>query len=332
MSPAGQSAGQSGPGLDMDALRALHGRQRRKSTSPTGGQHDRGVLERIAAHLQQHDGYVAFSGGKDSTAVLHLALQVDPAVPVAWFDSGLELPETRAYIDQLADTWALNLTVVPADPTALQLLIASGAWDHIAPPARVPRLGKILIEEPAAKAHLRFGPGELWGVRSQEAAGRRQMYATRLRREIALFCHGCCPADPTGAPTRAQRATHGGIVRRGDGTTAYGPVWDWTTTQVWEYLAVNEIPANPVYAKLRALGGPRDGTADLHRPGRWAPRARPHYLATPRLAPALRRAAAAASASGRVRLACHAEPPPRTGVQRRYHPQLHCLAGPTEPE
>lgn len=236
----------TGPGLDLDALRGLRGRLR-PSHAP---------LDRIAAHLDTHDGYVAFSGGKDSAVVLHLARRVDPAVPVAWFDSGLEWPETRAYIEELATAWKLNLTIIPAEPTALEILQASGAWDHHAPAARVPRLGAVLVEQPAARAHEMFGAGELWGVRAEESGGRRRGYASRLRREITHACHGCCTTDPTGRPTTEQRARHGGVIRRRDGTVAYGPIWDWSTEQVWQYLAAHGIPVNPVYRKLRQLGAP----------------------------------------------------------------------------
>ena len=46
------------------------------------------IRTRIAAHLEDNDGYVAFSGGKDSLVVLHLALSVEPNVPVVFFDLG----------------------------------------------------------------------------------------------------------------------------------------------------------------------------------------------------------------------------------------------------
>ncbi len=72
------------PGLDVQALQGLR-RQHRDL--------DR-IRARIEEHLDQHEGYVAFSGGKDSLVTLHLALQADPDVPVAFFDSGLEFPET----------------------------------------------------------------------------------------------------------------------------------------------------------------------------------------------------------------------------------------------
>lgn len=235
------------PGLDLTALRAIRGR-RRGAPRP--------LLDRIEAHLASHDGYLALSGGKDSVVVADLARQVDPAVPVVWFDSGLEYPEHRAYLERLAAHWRLNLEVVPAAPTALQLLTASGAWDHAAPRRRIPDLKRVLIDIPAAAAHTRHGRGELWGVRAAEAAGRRQLYATQLRLELARACHGCCRPSPTGVPTREQRGRHGGVITRRDGTTAYGPIWDWSTEQVWQHIAAHDLPLSPVYGTLRALGAP----------------------------------------------------------------------------
>jgi len=52
-----------------------------------------------------------------------------------------------------------------------------------------------------------------------------------------------------------------GIIARADGTAAYRPIWDWTTTDVWAYIARHRLPVNPVYAKLRQLGVP----AQQHR-------------------------------------------------------------------
>ena len=81
---------------------------------------------RIRAHLDQHEGYVAFSGGKDSLVVLDLVRQVAPETPVAFFDSGLEFPETYAYLEQLTKMWSLNLDVVPARMTTLEVLAGNG--------------------------------------------------------------------------------------------------------------------------------------------------------------------------------------------------------------
>jgi phosphoadenosine phosphosulfate reductase len=185
------------------------------------------AVEAIAAHLAAHHGYVAWSGGKDSTALVALTRQVDPEVPVCFFDSGLEFPETRAYITDLASRWRLNLHPIPATPDALSVLIASGRWNHDAPTpiGPVPDLHEALIVRPSQVAHDRYGPGELWGLRAGESRTRR----------VAL-----------------GRA--GGAITRRDGTVACGPLWRWRTEDVWAELARRGIPENPVYSKLRRLG------------------------------------------------------------------------------
>ena len=226
------------PGLDLDRLQALR-------TLP----HDLPrIRERIATHLDTHDGYLALSGGKDSMVVLHLARQVDPNVRVCFFDSGFEYPETYTYLANLADAWSLNLHVIPARINTLQLLVDDGSWDYHAPDhPGGPSIGQVHIVEPVAKAHARHGAGELWGVRAEESRGRRIAYARALHAEVARTCTGACSN---------QRTQHGGIIRRLDQTVAYGPIWNWKTHEVWSYLGRHEVPNNPVYDKLRAIGAP----------------------------------------------------------------------------
>lgn len=44
--------------------------------------------------------YVAYSGGKDSTVLLHLVRSVYPDVPAVFIDTGLEFPEIRDHVKQ----------------------------------------------------------------------------------------------------------------------------------------------------------------------------------------------------------------------------------------
>ena len=209
-------------GLDLPILQALRAPARDLTL----------LVDRIAAHLDAHDGYVAFSGGKDSTVVLDLARRADPNVPVCFFDSGLEFPETLAYIEELTARWDLNLHVIPTRPTALEYLQANGSWTHQPPPvdatAATGSMHQVLITEPAGQAHQRHGDGELWGIRAQEGRGRRIMLLKALATAIATDCTGCCPAPAAGrSHTAGQRARHGGALHRTDRTVAFSPVWDW---------------------------------------------------------------------------------------------------------
>lgn len=222
-------SGESDPGLDLTRLRAVRGRR----TDPAQ------LLEQISAYRDRHGGmWVAWSGGKDSTAVVDLARRVDPDVPVVFYDCGLDFPETRTYIAELTQVWNLNLHVVPTEPDLLTLLIAAGDFDPAAPTRQV-RLDvrRAMITDPATRAHTRFGPANLWGVRAGESSGRLQLYRTQA-------AHG----------RRCGYRAAGGLVSRTDGTTTYSPIWNWTTDHVWEYFAARNIAPNPIYAKLTALG------------------------------------------------------------------------------
>lgn len=188
------------------------------------------LITAIETHLDEHDGYLAFSGGKDSLVLLHLALQADPNVPVVFFDSGLEYPETYRYLAQLRDQWDLNLDTIPARYTTLELLAANGTWSHHRRTGCTASLATNNITQPAHQAHERYGDGELWGIRAEESAGRRALLT--------------------------KKTTINGAVTRNDGTVAYSPVWNWTSREVWGYISRHRLPVNPVYAKLRSLGAP----------------------------------------------------------------------------
>ena len=225
----------------MQVLRAIA--TRRRGTAKC--QH---LLARIEQHLDTYDGFVSWSGGKDSTVVVDLARQVDPNVPVVFFDSGLQFPETLEYLEHWAQQWRLNFTVIPAEPDLLTVMVALGGFDHAAPDRRLGvELAELMITGPAAQAHSRHGCGSLWGVRAEEAPGRRSLYRQQLAAETRARQN---------ESREAVRAEAGGVVRRVDGTVTYGPIWDWQRHHVFEYLAGRGIEPNPLYAKLARLGVP----------------------------------------------------------------------------
>lgn len=184
------------------------------------------AADAAASHLRAHGGYVSWSGGRDSTAAVHLSATADPRVPVVWFDSGLEFPDTHAYITAMAKRWNLNLHIITATPDALSIMEASGAWDHGAAPGwDAPDLHEALITRPARHAREQFGNAEVWGLRASESAGRRALLA---------------PGQ--------------GTFTRADGTVVCSPIWSWRDLDVTSYLAAHDIDENPAYARLRAAG------------------------------------------------------------------------------
>ena len=68
--------------------------------------------QRIGEWYEHWDGdvYVSFSGGKDSTVLLHLVRQLYPDVPAVFCDTGLEFPEIKQFVRQTE-----NVTILRPD-------------------------------------------------------------------------------------------------------------------------------------------------------------------------------------------------------------------------
>ena len=54
---------------------------------------------------------LAFSGGKDSLATLHLTLKEIPNITVLYNNTTIEFPETLEYVKNLSKLWDFNLEI-----------------------------------------------------------------------------------------------------------------------------------------------------------------------------------------------------------------------------
>ncbi len=65
---------------------------------------------RIQEFYDHFDGkvYVSFSGGKDSTALLHLVRSMYPDIPAVFIDTGLEYPEVRQFVKSTENSITLR--------------------------------------------------------------------------------------------------------------------------------------------------------------------------------------------------------------------------------
>lgn len=187
------------------------------------------IQEKIIYHYEQNYGFLAWSGGNDSTALLLITQEVIPEIPVVWYDSGLEYPETREYIATITEILKLKFTPIVAVPDALTILKNTGTWSHtdLYNSETIETMHNTLILKPAAKAHKLYGNGELTGLRADESTGRRVL----LSRD------------------------DGHYIRK-DGSHVYAPLWSWSDTHVKAVLEYYGFKPNPVYEKLAFLGAP----------------------------------------------------------------------------
>lgn len=78
---------------------------------------------RIQEWYEAWDGkvYVSFSGGKDSTVLLHIARELYPDIPAVFSDTGLEYPEIREFVKTQE-----NITIIRPEKNFKQVILEHG--------------------------------------------------------------------------------------------------------------------------------------------------------------------------------------------------------------
>lgn len=159
---------------------------------------------------------VSFSGGKDSLACLLLCLKELGGAPLLFNDTGLELPETVKYVEEVASRLGLELMLASAGDAFWRSLPSFG------PPARDYRwCCKICKLVPIAKLlrkQLHEGPLTFLGQRRLESFARARS-----------------------PPVAVSRWVKGSVTA--------SPINEWTALQVWLYLMREGAEPNPLYSK-----------------------------------------------------------------------------------
>lgn len=177
----------------------------------------RRIIDRACAEV---DGWaIMWSGGKDSTAMVHLLAQHGVLGPVFSEKDDLDYPGERDYVTGLASAWGLDLRIISPD-ISLQNWVRDHAHDLAADEdfhGRAAGLSKEhfygLVEQATAE-HA----GIFLGLRQEESYGRRM-----------------------------NRVTHGTLYRKKSGQWVCTPIVDWSGLDVMAYMAANGIEPLHVY-------------------------------------------------------------------------------------
>lgn len=207
--------------------------------------------------------YVAFSGGKDSTVLLHLVWSINPRIPAVFVDTGLEYPEIREFVKTFGDrvVWLkpkmpfnqviekYGYPVVSKEQSQFLSEIRttkspklkntrmngnsagrgkiSDKWKFLidAPFKISDRCCDVMKKHPCKQYEKETGRSVFLGTMACESQLRQQKY----HRE---GCNGFDAKRPTSTPLSF-----------------------WSDDDIWMFLAVNEFP----YAKIYDMGEDRTG-------------------------------------------------------------------------
>lgn len=169
---------------------------------------------------------VAFSGGKDSTCVAHLVRCVVPDAPIAFFDSGDELPGTIEMVRHVGgETIAPRLTM-------REMARYSGWWGYASPtdPGCPFDAKRILIGEPSETFVVRRGLRVIiHGIRADESGNRAKHVGAR-----------------------------GELYQGADRTWVCMPIARWELVDVWAYIASNGLRYHEAYDAMADARIPRE--------------------------------------------------------------------------
>ncbi|RLC81844.1 MAG: hypothetical protein DRI61_03315 [Chloroflexi bacterium] len=172
-----------------------------------------------AEWIEPKNRFVFWSGGRDSTVALHLALRAWKETPprVVFVDTGIILPETLEYVHSLAEQWNLNLTVLKPETDFWKRVKEKGF------PIIKALWCRRLLKITPIRAFLEKEKGwkvQVLGIRRSESPVRR----TAWYYEKPFMQHRKMPS-----------------------TYNLLPILNWSKWRVEDYIRKHRIPLNPSY-------------------------------------------------------------------------------------
>jgi 3'-phosphoadenosine 5'-phosphosulfate sulfotransferase (PAPS reductase)/FAD synthetase len=184
---------------------------------------------------------ITWSGGRDSTVVVHMAIQIKPDIPILFANTGCMDGETWAYVRNVSKLWDLNLHTAYPEKTFWQCVKEYGLPKvrNSDSKARTPKCCKILKEDPLDKLKLKLGINAYFTGLMKTESHQRFMTLSRYdsgggERDEVSFC--------------SQR-----YYKKTTNEWVYHPIAEWKPEDVSNYFIENNLPVNQIYVKWNGL-------------------------------------------------------------------------------
>lgn len=245
------------------------------------------AIDRLKAFEPPEGYYLAFSGGKDSQCIYHLAKMAGVKFEAAYSVTGVDPPELMRFIQKnYPDVkWDHHEDQNGGKPLTMWGLIAS----HTIPPTRQARYCCSALKEVCGGGRL-----VVTGVRWAESARRKALHGVADIQTQSKKLHK--EAFETNA-TATKVNKNGGLVFMDDNEetrrmvehcyakrkTTINPIVDWTDDEVWEFLnEVAKVPHCELYdegfTRLGCIGCPLQGREGMLRDFERWPRYKELYI------------------------------------------------------
>lgn len=216
--------------------------------------------QRIREWYEYHNGevYVSFSGGKDSTVLLHIVRSIYPDVEAVFSDTGLEYPEIKQFVKGFD-----NVTIVRPDMSFKQVVEQKGYPIVSKSVSNCVRLAKQNIAD--GKDTLRVRQIRGLEVGSKFNKGKWE-FLLDAPFKISDECCNELKKKPlkkftkksNKKPMMATMAAEGGVRKEAymkTGCNAFEngksqPMGFWTEQDVFEYILENNLEIAPVYGEI----------------------------------------------------------------------------------
>ena len=218
----------------------------------------------IQEALAKGEAAVAWSGGKDSTVLLHLVLPFQPSIVVIWNNTGVEFPETWPFIKKLRDEWGLNLHITkPAEGIDFWWGVKKYGW-----PLLGKGIKKSLFTNPKYINNYKGKVGRAIPISSYCCDYLKERPSMRKYRELGI------KVTLNGNMVAESRQRFFTWLDYGEFSYASSlklwrcwPLWCWKDDDIWAYHEKFNLPHCAIYDKGHKRNGCWPCGMDLAFPG-----------------------------------------------------------------